>query len=114
VPVLHIVTNVELSDEAGRGLLAAASESVAQMLRKPERYVMVVLSHNRQMRFAGSADPIAYLELKSIGLPRDATPALSARLCELARAHLGVAPDRVYVEFADAEPSMWGWNADTF
>jgi phenylpyruvate tautomerase PptA (4-oxalocrotonate tautomerase family) len=114
VPLLHIVTNVALSEEAGRHLLAAASESVAAMLRKPERYVMVVLSQDQQMRFAGSSDPLAYLELKSIGLPRDATPALSAGLCELARAHLGVAPDRVYVEFADAEPSMWGWNADTF
>jgi phenylpyruvate tautomerase PptA (4-oxalocrotonate tautomerase family) len=114
VPLLHIVTNVDLPEEASRRLLAAASETVAAMLRKPERYVMVVLSHNRQMRFAGTCDPLAYLELKSIGLPRDATPSLSAGLCELARAHLGIAPDRVYVEFADAEPSMWGWNSDTF
>ena len=114
MPLLHIVTNVDLSDEAGRGLLAAASESVAAMLHKPERYVMVVLSHNREMRFAGSDDALAYMELKSIGLPHDETPAMSARLCELAQAHLDIAPERVYVEFADAEPSMWGWNGDTF
>jgi len=26
----------------------------------------------------------------------------------------GIPVDRMYIEFSDAERSMWGWNASTF
>ena len=54
------------------------------------------------------------LELKSIGLPQDRTTELSKALCKLVHDEFGVRPDRVYIEFADAPRTMWGWNGGTF
>ncbi len=114
MPFLRIETNRELGPEARDRLLAEASRRTAELLGKPERYVMVALHEGVDMRFAGSAGPLAYAELKSLGLPGEQTPQLSAALCELLADHLGVAQDRIYIEFASPERHMWGWDARTF
>ena len=75
---------------------------------------MVSYRHNPDMLFAGSDAPLAYLELKSIGLPGERTGELSALLADAMQQHLGVPADRVYIEFADAERHLWGWNGGTF
>jgi phenylpyruvate tautomerase PptA (4-oxalocrotonate tautomerase family) len=63
---------------------------------------------------AGNRDPLAYLELKSIGLPAQRTKEFSALLCDLVSRELDIPPDRVYIEFSDAPRAMWGWNGGTF
>jgi phenylpyruvate tautomerase len=114
MPLLKITTNHEIEHAHRPALLKTASERVAAMLGKPERYVMVVLENNPNMVFAGDASPLAYLELKSIGLPGDRTSEFSRTLCELIHQQLGVPADRIYIEFADAERQHWGWNSATF
>jgi phenylpyruvate tautomerase PptA (4-oxalocrotonate tautomerase family) len=114
MPLLRIETNVPRDGSAAADLLAAASRLVAESLAKPERYVMVSLHHNADMRFAASHEPLAYLELKSIGLPGDRTPELSAALSGFVEKWLGVPKDRTYIEFSDAPRHLWGWNAGTF
>lgn len=114
MPLLKITTNQESDPALRPELLKRASEQVAAMLGKPERYVMVVLENNPDMLFAGDTAPLAYLELKSIGLPSDRTAEFSHALCELLGQQLDIPPDRVYIEFADAERHLWGWNAGTF
>ncbi len=52
--------------------------------------------------------------MKSVGLPKGSTTALSTALCELMKTKLGVPLDRIYIEFADAQGAMWGWNGGTF
>jgi hypothetical protein len=66
------------------------------------------------MIFGGSGAPLLYIELKSIGLPRDRTKILSSKLCEFLHDETGVSTDRMYIEFSDAERAMWGWNGTTF
>lgn len=112
MPYLLVRTNREVDAIDER--LGRFSRAVAAALRKPERYVMVSLEQGVPMVFAGSAEPAAYLELKSIGLPEQGTGELSATLCRLAAAELGVAADRIYIEFANAQGHLWGWNGDTF
>lgn len=114
MPFLKIQTNQSLDDTRRAALLQQASQTVARQLGKPESYVMVALEAERPMLFAGSDAPLAYLELKSIGLPAAATATLSHSLCALMAEHLNLAQDRVYIEFADAAPKMWGWNGATF
>ena len=114
MPVLKIETNAPAADGAGTALLQAASRLVADALGKPERYVMVSLQANPRMLFAGDDAPLAYLELKSIGLPESRTAELSAILCKFMDEQLGVTADRVYIEFADAPRAMFGWNGGTF
>ncbi|QKT02747.1 hypothetical protein HUS23_02410 [Ectothiorhodospiraceae bacterium 2226] len=114
MPYLSLQTNQDLSEEQASALLPRLSTQLADLLGKPERYVMVALRPPVPMMFAGSDAPAAYLELKSIGLPSADAPALSAELCALLEETLGIPRDRVYIEFADAPRTMWGWNGRTF
>lgn len=114
MPYLKIQLNSHISPEQGKQLLAAASGEIARQLGKPESYVMVELTTNPAMLFAGNDSPAAYLELKSIGLPAARTQPLSGALCGLLQERLGIDPARVYIEFTDVKGSCWGWNGSTF
>jgi len=112
MPYLKIHSNV-LTDKP-KELLTKASAAVAIALDKPETYVMVDYAHNINMVFAGNATPLAYLELKSIQLPEHNTATLSRTLCDLITDTLHITPERIYIEFANAERHMWGWDKRTF
>lgn len=114
MPYLKIQTNQEIDKNSQQALLKRASSLVAEQLGKPENYVMVAMDPPRPMLFAGSDEPTAYLELKSIGLPASATTQLSNALCKMVSEDLSIDQNRVYIEFADAERHMWGWNGATF
>ena len=114
MPYLKIQMSRELEPEKSKALLAAASQRIASELGKPERYMMVALASNPAMLFAGTDEPAAFVELKSIGLPAGRTKALSQVLCSLLQDCAGIAPARVYIEFTDAAGGFWGWNSSTF
>lgn len=114
MPLLRITTNRAVEEELLSELLKRASATVAEMLGKPERYVMVDLVYNPNMMFSGTTANLAYLELKSIGLPSDRTGDFSSLLCKLIQQQLHIPEDRVYIEFSSAERHLWGWNSTTF
>lgn len=114
MPHLIIQTNQVVPEEKQNDLLAAASKLAAQSLAKPESYMMVSLKDPCPMCFAGTTGPAAYLELKSIGLNASQASTLSRLLCAFMQEQLGIPPDRVYIEFSDAAPGMWGWDSKTF
>jgi len=112
MPYLSVQTNVNVPDEAG--LLARLSQQVAKMLGKPESYVMLHIESRTAMLFAGSSEPLAYVQLKSLDLPQAETAAFSASLCSLLHDELGLDAGRIYIEFSGPERHMWGWNGSTF
>jgi phenylpyruvate tautomerase len=114
MPFLKIQTNHRLDESAAKSLASKASGRVAELLGKPEAYVMVSVETGIAMQFAGTDAPLAYLELKSIGLPQSITATASRALCDLVAGETGVAVNRIYIEFTDAPRHMWGWNGDTF
>ena len=114
MPYLKIQTNRPLAGDDATALIADASRTVAEALGKPESYVMVALEPERTMLFAGDDAPLAFIELKSIGLTEGQAPALSAALCAVVDRALGVPKDRVFIEFAAVPRSFWGWNGGTF
>mgnify|MGYP001985133289 CR=1 FL=1 len=115
MPYLNIQTNLTIDDDAELdNLLKKSSSLTAELLGKPEEFMMVALKDEVPMLFAGSADPTAFLELKSIGLNPDKTKTLSKALCELIESELEIPSERIYVKFNDAQRSMWGWKGDTF
>jgi len=114
MPYLKIQTNVSINISQENALLSQASRLVSEILAKPEKYVVVTYEKNPSMLFNGKNDPLAYLELKSIGLPGDKTAIYSQALCDLVNQILNVDKDRIYIEFTNAERNMWGWNGTTF
>ncbi len=114
MPYLKIQTNLPLSKKAERTILRSASTLVAEELGKPETFVMIAIQPDTPMLFAGSDEPVAFLELKSISLAAKATKELSQALCKLIEGHLGIPCDRVYVKFIDVRKGMWGWKGDVF
>jgi phenylpyruvate tautomerase len=114
MPYLKIQTNLPLTKKAERAILKNASSLVAQQLEKSESLVMIAIQPDTAMLFAGSDEPVAFLELKSVGLPGRKTKLLCQSLCELIEGHLGIAKDRVYVKFIDVNRGMWGWKGDVF
>lgn len=49
-----------------------------------------------------------------MGTMGDHTRTMSEDFCNEIHQSLGVAKNRIYIEFADAKGSMWGWNGSTF
>jgi phenylpyruvate tautomerase len=114
MPYVKVQINREIPSAQSPQALPLISKRVAKDLGKPEQYVMVELSGNPAMIFAGNAEPAAYVELKSIGLPSAVLSQLSKSLSGLLQEQFGVDPSRVYIEFIDIKGSHWGWNGGTF
>jgi len=114
MPYLKIQTNQNLPVEGARNLARKASALVAKQLGKPESYVMTAVETNQAMTFAGTDEPLAFLELKSIGLSDSITADVSCALCDLVSTETAIDSARIYIEFSDAARKMWGWDKGTF
>ena len=112
MPVLHIHSNISIDHQSD--FLAQASTAVATALVKPESYVMILFSECKAMSFAGTQEPTAFLELKSLGLNDTQTKDLSCVLCEFIEKMLEIDTSRIYIEFSSPERAMFGWNKSTF
>ena len=112
MPLLNIYTNIVVTDS--RDFAHKASAHVAELLGKPESYVMVRIADQQSLVFAGTDAPCAYLELKSLGLPEQQTAAFSSSLCDFLGTQLKIEAGRVYIEFTSPDRHMWGWNSTTF
>ena len=114
MPYLKITTNKSIDAGNKHSLLKLASRMVASELGKPEQYMMVSVESPVHMLFAGTDEPCAFLELRAIGLPVSMTGKLSELLGGLVESQTGIRKDRVYLNFADIPPHLWGWNGETF
>jgi phenylpyruvate tautomerase PptA (4-oxalocrotonate tautomerase family) len=116
MPLLAITTSAPPLPPAARAeALARLSAEVARALEKPEAYVMIAVAPPATMLFGGAPEPALYAELKNVGtLAPDRVAALSALLCGALGAAFGVAKERIYIEFTNADGALWGWNGETF
>jgi len=112
VPLLQINTNISVDD--AHALATEASALVANMLGKPESYVMVNVSPDQALTFAGTNEGAAHLKLKSLGLEESETAQYSKQLCGFMEQKLGIDPARIYIEFDGPPRHMWGWDNKTF
>lgn len=116
MPLVQVFTSAPApAPEAQQALLGDLSKLLAARFRKPERWVMTCLCPELAMTFGGTPVPAAFVAVKNVGkMTADETNALSAAICDRVSAGLGVARDRVYIEFTDAVGYLWGWNGETF
>jgi hypothetical protein len=114
MPFLSIAASVEILPESRDLLLREASKAVAAGTGKPERYVLVKIEGGQPLLFAGSEEPSAFLEVKSIGFPGSGVKELTRSLCDLVTGRLGVPGNRIYIVFEDIKGAMWGHDGETF
>jgi len=96
-------------------LLKELSNQLANLLGKPESYVMTLIKTSVSMTHGGSSDPACYVEVKSIGaINATSTKTVSNMICTLLEDKAGVPASRVYIEFKDVPANLWGWNSSTF
>ena len=114
MPLLKLETTTALPEDRRRALLASLSKAVAEIIGKPEQYVMVTASQ-AAMVMSGKAGDAAFVDIRSIGgLGDDVNRKLSQQVCKVLKDSLGILPDRVYLNFTDVDASNWGWNGTTF
>ena len=114
MPLLKLETTVPLPEENGKPLLAALSKAVASATGKPEQYVMVTGTQST-MVMSDKAGDAAFVDIRSIGgLNGETNGKLSQQICKLLKDSIGIASDRVYLNFTDVEAGNWGWNGSTF
>ncbi len=114
MPFLKLITNSEIDASKKNQILAEISDLAAKHTHKPERYVMVHLLDKQTMSFGGDTAPLAYLECKSIGLDTAQVNALAQALNHYVSGALGVAGERIYIEFSNCPAELWAWNGATF
>ena len=116
MPLIKVQSSVEEPDsQLVKDLLKTLSGKLASHLSKPESYVMTAFEPAVAMTFAGTEDPACYIEIKSVGKMNPAqTKAMSQDFCQEIKDKLGIPVNRTYIEFADAQGNMWGWNGSTF
>lgn len=111
MPILKIQTNTEIDNR--EAFMQDATDFISGILQKSRIYIMIIVEP-AEMLFAGESSPTAYIELKSIGLPEERTTEISEKICDFIGNRLNVQQDRIYIEFANAERHLLGWNGRTF
>ncbi len=114
MPLLTLTTNVTLDATQQSALMGVLSATVSKLLGKPESYVMVMLRPDRAMMMGATDEPCAFVELKSLGLPESDSAGFSEILCDTISEQIGVAANRIYIEFSNPARHLWGWDRGTF
>lgn len=114
MPAIHIKTSAQVVGDQGVELLQKVSKVAAEVIGKPEQYVMASLQ-SAEMVMSGQNGAAAWIEVRSIGgLQGEVNKHLTQKLCALLKLELGVVSERVYINYIDITPENWGWNNDTF
>jgi phenylpyruvate tautomerase PptA (4-oxalocrotonate tautomerase family) len=115
MPLIKVQTSAKADSSTTQLLLKQLSASLASHIGKPESYVMTALEAEVPMTFAGTSDPVCYIEIKNVGsISPTQTRSMSQDFCTQIEKSLGVPADRTYIEFTEAKGALWGWNGSTF
>ncbi|KAK3032870.1 hypothetical protein RJ639_037047 [Escallonia herrerae] len=106
MPCLNLSTNVCLEGVDTSTILSEATSTLAELIGKPEAYVMIVLKGSVPMAFGGTEQPAAYGELVSIGgLNPTVNKKLSAAIADILETKLSVPKNRFFLKFYDTKAS---------
>eukprot|EP01039_Chlorochromonas_danica_P000450 gene450-487_t len=115
MPALAIQTSATLPADT-TPILRRLSSALANILSKPEGYVMITLNKVDAIMFGGDASaPAAFCNLHSIGAINRANNAkVSQAICTILNEVLAVPQDRVYIQFYDSQASNFGFDGSVF
>jgi len=115
MPMIRLQTSAPIPDATRGPLLRALSSGLAEVLGKPEGYVMVVLEGETSMLMGGEDAPCALAEVRSVGaISPEQARALSAAVSATLQERLAIPPERTYLNMAGVPGAMWGYSGRTF
>jgi hypothetical protein len=115
MPLLTLRTNASVDDDAIAPLLKDCSGRLANMLGKPEGYVMTLFERASGMTMAGELGPACFVEVRSVGkITSVQARAISEAFCGLLSDRLGVGSERIYLNFTEFSGAHWGHDGGTF
>jgi phenylpyruvate tautomerase PptA (4-oxalocrotonate tautomerase family) len=115
MPLVRLQTNKPLTPELTKELGTELSRAVAELIGKPERYVMTIVDAGSFMSLGGEEGAAAFIEVRSIGgLSPKVNAALCERLCSVTAKLATIAPTRIYLNFVDVAATNWGQDGRTF
>jgi len=115
MPLIKIECDGELTKEKKETISLKASKICAEIMGKPESYVMSIVKDKFFTAIGGKITPCAFVEIKGIGgFSPEINKKLSQKICSLLKEELGISPSAIYINFTNVLPSDWGWNNSTF
>ena len=113
MPYFSIETNKSIDKSSTQELMGLTSTFISELVGKPEQVLMVSIKPDTPLIFAGNDSPVAFVRLKSIGLPKDRCSEFSESICGFVEKELGIPQDRVFIDFIELDGKMFGWNGKT-
>ena len=113
MPYFSIETNRQIDDVTNENLMKKATKFLSEMMGKPEHVIMVTIRPGMPYVFGGLGDPAAYVRIKAVSLERGKCPEFSKKVCDFLENEIGVPRDRVFIEFVDIDPKIFGFNGNT-
>lgn len=113
MPFIRVSANVTVSDGQAQQIQKMLGQAIPVLPGKSEQWLMVEVRSDAALWLAGSDEPAAIAEVSLYGAaPAQAYDTLTGRITDILDSTLDIAPDRVYVKYAETE--HWGWNGSNF
>lgn len=113
MPFIDCKITQKLTDDKKEVIKTKLGKSIA-LMHKPESYLMVGISDNYDLYFAGKKlENGAYVGVKLLGKPssRDCE-AMTSTVCDILKEELNIDGSCVYVTYQGI--ADWGWNGGNF
>lgn len=114
MPYISIQTNQSFDQSERQSLLKKVTAFAAELLGKSESKFMVHIDAGADMVFAGTDEPAAFVQLKSIGLPREKCSDYAAQISDFLERELKIPGNRAFIDFTDIDQGMFALNGKTF
>ncbi len=109
MPLIHVSTNLNYSDDQATEFTKSAARIGAKALDKTEDYMMVNLQRVDGYFFS-SDKAMALIEVRSLGFKNHSTALLQESLSDLTKDVFGIDPGRLYFNFFSLTREQWKWN----
>ncbi len=113
MPFIDSKISVKVSDEKKEKIKAEFGKAIS-ILHKPESYLMVGISDNYDLWFAGKKlEKGAYVSVDVLGeVSAGDSSKMSGAICDILQKELDIPGDKIYIEYRGT--SNWGWNGSNF
>ena len=113
MPYFSIETNKQIDGAANTELMKKATGFLAEMMGKPGHVIMVTIKPGKPYVFGGTDDPTAFVQIKAVALEKNKCPEYSRKVCDFLEAEINIPSDRVFIEYIDIDPTIFGFNENT-